>query len=263
MILFGAILGDIAGSPYEARPVKNPEITLFTPESIITDDTVMSVATAEALLTDGDYVAAYRRWGRRHPNAGYGALFQRWILNDEAGPYGSWGNGGAMRVSPVGVARSDWSAVLAEAERSAAVTHDHPDGVAAAQAVAGAVFLARQGEGPGGIRRTLEGQFAYDLSGTVASRREQHGADVSATGSVPLALVAALEAQGFEEALRLAISLGGDADTQACIAGAIAAARFGVPEALLDRARERIPEDLLTVVDRFEATFEDGPGAAS
>ena len=250
--MLGAIVGDVIGSVYERRPVKRMDFPLFGPDSRFTDDTVLTVATMEALLEGGDYESAYRGWARRYPRAGYGGTFRRWIWDSGMGPYGSFGNGSAMRVSPVGWACSDVAGVLAEAERSAAVTHNHPKGIRGAQAVALAVFLARTGVGRENIRAEIAGRFGYDLRRTVEQIRPAYHFDVTCQGSVPEAIVAFLDSQDTEHAIRLAVSLGGDADTQAAIAGAVAEAFYrGVPEGMAVAVRDRLPSDLLNVVGKF------------
>jgi ADP-ribosylglycohydrolase len=242
------------------------EFPLFIRGSTFTDDSVLTIATAEALMSVRPYDETYREFGRRYPNAGYGGTFLQWIFTEGAGPYGSWGNGSAMRVSPVAWAHDRLEDVLAEAARSAAVTHDHPEGIKGAQAVAAAVFLARMGSTKDEIRREVNGRFGYDLDRRIEQIRPAYGFDISCQGSVPEALLCFLDSESFEEALRLAISLGGDADTQACIAGAVAEAFYGgVPEAIVAEVRSRLPEDLLAVVRRFEkrfiATTEGNSGA--
>ncbi len=257
--MLGAIAGDVFGAAYEGSPTQRADVDLFERPRFFTDDTVLTVATADALLGDGDYAAAYRRWGRRHPRRGYGGSFRRWLHVDDAGPYRSFGNGSAMRVSPVGWALSTVDEVLAEATRSAAVTHDHPEGITGAQAAALAVLLARQGAGPTTIRNEIAGRFGYDMDRSVASIRPDYHFDVTCRGSVPEALIAFLEAEGVEDAIRLAISLGGDADTQAAIAGAAAEARFGgLPAALEDEVRRVVDAALLEIADRFRSRFPVG-----
>jgi ADP-ribosylglycohydrolase len=254
--MLGAIAGDVIGSVYEANPVKSTDFELFSTGSRFTDDTVLSVATAEALLGDGDYADAYRRYGRAYPNAGYGGSFYRWLLSDDAGPYNSWGNGAAMRVSPVGFALDTVEGVTAEAARSAAVTHDHPEGFKGAQATALAVFLARSGADKKGIRSEIEDRFGYDLARSLDTIRPIYDFDVSCQGSVPESLIAFLASTDYESAVRNAVSLGGDADTMACIAGGIAEAFYGaVPEQIAREVWSRLPEGFLNVLDRFESRY--------
>jgi ADP-ribosylglycohydrolase len=258
--MLGAIAGDVIGSVYEANPVKHPDFPLFPPGARFTDDTVLTMATADALMGDGDYAAAYRRFGRAFPHAGYGGTFYRWLFTDGAGPYGSWGNGAAMRVSPVGFALGDVESVLEEAARSAAVTHDHPEGIKGAQATALAVFLARQGLDRDSLRDEIQGRFGYDLGRSIAAIRPHYHFDVSCQGSVPESLIAFLESRDFEGAVRNAVSLGGDADTMACIAGAVAEAFYGgVPAAIAAETRLRLPKRFLQVLGRFEALVKGRP----
>ncbi len=260
--MLGAIIGDVVGSVYEHEPTKRTDFPLLRPNSHLTDDTVLTVATAEALLTDGRYDAAYRRWARRYPHAGYGGSFRRWMARDDAGPYGSWGNGSAMRVSPVALAMDSVDTVLAEAARSAAVTHDHPEGVKGAQAAALAAYLARTGHERAAIRREIAERFGYDLARTADEIRPTYGFDVSCQGSVPEALIAFLDTAELESAIRTAVSFGGDADTQAAIAGAAAGAYAGaIPASLAAEVRRRLPADMLEVVDAFVARHPDAARA--
>jgi ADP-ribosylglycohydrolase len=253
--MIGAICGDIVGSTRERYPIKFTDFSLFEPGSRFTDDTVMTVAAASVLLGDATYVDAYREFGHRYPHAGYGGGFRRWLTDADPKPYNSYGNGSAMRVSPVAWAKSSIDDMLAEAERSAEVTHNHPEGIKGAQAVALAVFRARQGSSKDEIRDEIERQFEYDLRRTVEQIRPAYRFDVTCQGSVPEAIIAFLDSDGFESAVRLAVSLGGDSDTQACIAGAIAEAHYGVPEWIAAEARRRLASDLLGVVDRFLEAF--------
>ena len=254
--MLGAIAGDIIGSAYEASPVKSTDFELFLPGSRFTDDSVLTIATAEALLGDGDYARAYRRYGHAYPSAGYGGSFYRWLLSDDAAPYNSWGNGAPMRVSPVGFALETVEEVMAEAARSAAVTHNHPEGIKGAQATALAVFLARSGSDKAAIKSAIEQRFGYDLARSLDGIRPTYDFDVSCQGSVPESLIAFLESTDYESAIRNAISLGGDADTMACIAGGVAQAFYGaVPEQIAREVRLRLPGDFLDVIDRFERRY--------
>src|SRR6185436_11721179 len=196
--MLGAICGDIIGSVYEHHPIKTIAFPLFGPRSRFTDDTVMTAATAAALLGDLSYEQAYREYGRRYPNAGYGGAFRRWLDTADPQPYGSWGNGSAMRASPIGWARNSADEVLEEAARSAGVTHDHEEGIKGAQAVALGVFLARTGASKDDIRDELAGRFSYDLGRTIDEIREEYTFDVSCQGSVPEAITAFLESDDWE-----------------------------------------------------------------
>lgn len=254
--MLGAIGGDIIGSVYEGRPNKTKDFALFSPHARFTDDTVLTVAVAHSILENEDYALSLKIFGRRHPHAGYGGSFRRWLLSAESAPYHSWGNGSAMRVSPVGFAFETEEEVLREAERSASVTHNHPEGIRGAQATALSVFLARQGKNRETIRQAISRRFKYDLSRTLADIRPGYRFDVSCPGSVPESIIAFLESRSYEDAIRNAVSLGGDSDTMACIAGGIAQAFYGgIPSAIEQEIRSRLPEDLVRVVDRFHETF--------
>ncbi len=255
--MLGAIAGDVVGSVYEGRPVKRTDFPLLAPGSRFTDDTVLSVAVADVLLHGGDYSRTFKAYFRRYADRGFGGTFALWAASDVTGPYGSYGNGSAMRVSPVGWARVSLEAVLAEAGASAAVTHDHAEGIKGAQATAAAVFLARSGEHKSAIREYVQSQFGYDLDRRLAVIRPGYGFDVSCQGSVPEAIIAFLESDSFEDAVRNAVSLGGDSDTQACIAGGVAEAFYGgVPEAIRSAVMDRLDSDLLSVVREFCQQFD-------
>ena len=254
--MLGAIAGDVIGSPYEGRPIKTTEFPLFSPRSQFTDDTVLTVAVAHAILQGEDYGPALKAFGRRYPRAGYGGNFFNWIFEDEVRPYNSWGNGSAMRVSPVGWAFDEVERVLEEAEKTAAVSHNHPEGIKGAQATALAVLRARTGTGKEEIREEIGERFGYDVGRTVDEIRAGYSFDVSCQGSVPEALIAFFDAGDYEETVRLAVSLGGDSDTLACIAGAVAEAFYGpLPEEIAIATRQRLPPEFLDVIDEFSARF--------
>ena len=255
--MIGAIAGDMIGSVYEAMPVKTTDFPLFGSWSTFTDDTVLTVAVAHAICSKTEYQTALKEFGRRYPTAGYGGSFRRWLFSDSAAPYNSWGNGSAMRVSPVGFAFSSIQTVLEEAKRTAAVTHNHPEGIKGAQAVALAVFLARSGEDKQTIQEEIAGRFGYDLSRTMAQIRPAYRFDISCQGSVPESIIAFLGSSDLETAIRNAVSLGGDADTMACIAGAIAQAHYGkVPAHIVTEVRARLPAALAAVMDDFNERFQ-------
>ncbi len=254
--MIGAIAGDVIGSVFERRPIKTMDFPLFSPHSRFTDDTVLTVAVAYAILNGVDYGEAIQDFGRRYPNAGYGGSFFNWLLAEERRPYNSWGNGSAMRVSPVGWAFDTLDDVLAEAEKSAAVTHNHPEGIKGAQATAVAIFLARTGANKSEIRNEISQRFGYDLERTVAGIRPFYTFDVSCQGSVPESIIAFLESKSVEDAIRKAISLGGDTDTMGCIASGIAYAFYGeIPPEIVTEVRWRLPDEFLSIIDAFQATF--------
>lgn len=254
--MLGAIAGDMIGSPYEAQPIKTKDFPLFRSSSTFTDDSVLTVAIARAIMQERDYAQVVREVGRRYPRAGYGGWFRRWLGSDEAGPYGSWGNGSAMRVSPVGWAFNSIDRVLAEAEATAAITHDHPEGIKGAQATALAVFGARSNWNGSRMREEITSRFDYELAETVDHIRPEYGFDVSCMGTVPPAIVCYLDAQDYEGAVRNAVSLGGDSDTLACIAGGIAEAGFGgVPDDVRSEVETRLPHELLQTVTEFRQEF--------
>lgn len=225
--MLGAIVGDVLGSPFEFNNVKSTDVRFFGYGTQCTDDSILTVATADALLTGKSYAAAYQDYYHRYPNAGYGGSFSSWANRREEGPYNSWGNGSAMRCSPAGWARDTLEDVLAEAERTAMVTHNHPEGVRGAQATAGCVFLARTTRNREQIRQFVVDGCGYNLDQTIDEIRPTYEFRVSCQGTLPVAALAFLESTDFENAIRLAISVGGDSDTIACIAGAIAHAFYG------------------------------------
>jgi ADP-ribosylglycohydrolase len=252
----GAIAGDVIGSIYEGLPTKSTAFPLFDERCSFTDDTVLTVATAWAILRGNSFQTAYLEFGRRYPSAGYGAGFRDWLRLEDPRPYNSFGNGSAMRVSPVGFAFDDEKVVLGEAERSAEVTHNHVEGVRGAQAVALAVFKARTGASKEEIRDVVSRNFGYDLDRTLAEIRMDYSFDVTCEGSVPEAILAFLESTSVEHAIRLAISLGGDSDTQAAIAGGIAHAFYGeLPETINRPVRARLTPEFIDVIDEFENRF--------
>lgn len=256
--MLGSIIGDFAGSCYEFSGQKRMDFDLFPPHAEVTDDSILTIATAEVLLGHGDYASIYRQFGRLYsdPMGGYGARFVDWIWEKNAGPYHSWGNGSAMRVGPVGIAKQSDMDVLAEAERSAMVTHDHPEGIKGAQATALAVFLARTGHEKDVIRERIAEQFGYDLRRTCDSIRPAYRFNEGCHGTVPEALIAFFDSSDYEHAIRLAISLGGDADTLACITGGIAEAYYkSIPPSMVEHVLPRIPPGLRSTVIEFREKF--------
>lgn len=233
--MLGAIVGDVIGSPFEHSNLKSTSFRLFGQGTQCTDDSILTVATADVLLNGGDYARAYQDYFHRFPSAGYGSRFAVWANRPENGPYNSWGNGSAMRSSPVGWARNTLDEVLDEAQRTAAVTHDHPDGIKGAQAVAACVFLARTQHDRKQIREFVHDGCNYPVERSIDDIRPDYEFDANCRGTVPVAVQAFLESSDFESAVRLAISVGGDSDTIACIAGAIAHAFYGsIPKHLLE-----------------------------
>lgn len=231
--MIGAISGDIIGSVHEGDLPKVKGFPLFVVDSTFTDDTVLTIAIASAIREGTDFAAPLRRWGRRYPQAGYGGWFRDWLFCDDPTPYNSFGNGSAMRVAAIGWAFNDLDAVLDEATRSAEVTHNHPEGIKGAQAAATAVFCARTGQTKDQIATLLSDRFGYDCTVSLEHLQHRSSFDVTCQGTLPAAAVAFLQSTDFEDAVRNAISFGGDADTLACIAGAMAEAHYGgVPTAI-------------------------------
>lgn len=254
--MLGAIAGDVIGSVFEWHRTKSTHFPLCRSDSTFTDDTVLTIATAYSILHGADYGAFFKLFGRKYPGAGYGGLFYQWLFSSVSEPYYSFGNGSAMRVSPIGFAFDSRETVLEEAKRSAEVTHNHPEGIKGAQATALAIFLARKGSSKQEIRRELTTRFHYDLGHTIEEIRPSYRFDETCQGSVPQSIVAFFESENFEDALRKAISLGGDSDTMACITGGIAQAFYKyIPEEIVSKVRRRLPEEFLLIVDEFAATF--------
>lgn len=261
--MYGAILGDIIGSPYEFdRSGKTKDFPLFSPESGFTDDTVMTIAVADAFLSvspeeQADEICrklthAMQKFGRAYPRIGYGARFLNWLLTDNPQPCGSWGNGSAMRVSSAGWLFDDLDTVLKMARLSAVISHNHPEGIKGAQAVASAIFLARTGSSKPQIKAYIEKNAGYDLTRTCDEIRPGYHHAASCQETVPEAITAFLEGTGFEDVIRTAVSLGGDCDTLTCIAGSLAEAFYGVPDNLKHACRNYLSRDLLEVLARFE-----------
>lgn len=254
--MFGPIAGDIIGSIFERNNIKTTEFDLFCSRSRFTDDTVMTVAVADAILNNKDYVTVFKEYGRKYPDAGYGSAFKKWFMSDDVRPYNSFGNGSAMRVSPVGFAFNTIEEVLEEAGRSAEVSHNHPEGIKGAQAAASAIFFARQGRSKQEIKDYIQVKFGYNLERSLDEIRPVYKFDVTCQGSVPEAIIAFLESENFEDAVRKAVSLGGDSDTIACIAGGIAQAFYRViPEEIIHNTRKRLNFELLKVIEEFNRRF--------
>lgn len=264
--MFGAILGDMIGSPYEFdMGNKSKEFPLFSKRSTYTDDTVMTIAVAEAFLDDNltmdenairqRLIESMHKYGKLFPNAGYGGRFGMWLFLDGTEPYNSWGNGSAMRVSSVAWLFDDLGMVRLMARLSAEVTHNHPEGIKGAEATASAIFLARTGRSKAEIKTYIENEFGYDLSRTCDEIRPGYHHVESCQETVPEAITAFLEGESFEDVIRTAVSLGGDCDTLTCIAGSIAEGFYGVPEELKLECINRLPDNLRCVLDLFSASI--------
>jgi ADP-ribosylglycohydrolase len=250
--MIGAIAGDIIGSVYEWNNIKTKDFQLFSPECFFTDDTVLTVALADSILTGTPYKDNLKHYYSRYPGRGYGGSFHRWARGTSSNPYNSWGNGAAMRISPAGFAYDDLKTVLARAEEFTEITHNHPEGIKGGQATAAAIYLARTGSTKEYIKSFIEEQFGYDLSLHVDEIRPSYRFNESSQGTVPQAIRAFFDSTDFEDAIRTAISLGGDSDTLACITGGIAQAFYGgVPMEIVDRIYEILDDHLRDVVQRF------------
>lgn len=261
--MYGAILGDMIGSPYEFdRGKKTKEFPLFIRSSMFTDDSVMTIAVAEAFMeaepgaSDDEIrqllISNMRRWGRKYPYAGYGMRFSIWLAESKPKPYGSYGNGSAMRVSSAAWLFDDLETVRKMARLSAEVTHNHPEGIKGAESTAAAIYLARTGKTKEEIKEYIINEFGYDLSRTCDEIRPTYYHVESCMGTVPEAITAFLEGDSFEDVIRTAVSLGGDCDTLTAIAGSIAEGFYGVPEVLKKECDFRLTKGLKDVVDRFE-----------
>lgn len=254
--MIGAVIGDIVGSVFEFDNQRSVDFPLFSSSSTFTDDSVLTFATAAVLLDKGDYAAAYQDFARRYPGRGYGGNFYRWIYTDDPQPYNSFGNGSAMRVSPVGFAFDSLEETLTEARRSAEVTHNHPEGIKGAQATAQVIFMSRKGAFKDEIKQEITQRYGYDLSRPLDLIRQVNQFDETCPGSLPEALSVFLEGEDYERTIRLAVSIGGDTDTIACIAGGMAQAFYGsIPAGIVRDARARISAEFVDILDRFKTQF--------
>ena len=264
--MLGALVGDIIGSIYEFQNVKSIDFDLFTPWSTYTDDSVMTLAVAKWLIEDKEHtkhhlISCMQELGRRYPKAGYGGNFEWWLRQDDPQPYNSWGNGAGMRVSPVGLYAKSLEEALYLAEITASVSHNHPEGIKGAKAIAASVFLCKTGKSKDVIKNYVQASFGYNLERTISEIRPNYYFDVSCQGSVPEAIIAFLEGDSFEEVIRLAISIGGDSDTIGCMAGAIAACIYPIPEEITEKCNSILTDDLRAVKDAFiEKIFEQELG---
>lgn len=260
--MLGSIAGDIIGQPYEGmrHNIRTTDFALFTPRSHFTDDSVLTAAIADAILSGRPYGEKLKEYYSYYPHAGYGGGFKHWARSGATEPYNSFGNGSAMRVGPVGWAFDLLDEVLEQAKKSAEVTHNHPHGIKGAQAVAAAIYLARTGSSKDQIRADLEDGFGYDLSETIDNLRTWYALDydplyISCQKSVPATLIAFLDSDGFEDAIRKVVSIGGDTDTLACITGSIAQAHYGIPNSLRDEVISKLDDRLSIVLLAFEERF--------
>jgi ADP-ribosylglycohydrolase len=252
--MIGAIIGDIVGSVYEYHNIKTKDFPLFRGDCYFTDDSVMTIAVAEALTNGGkpdDFINSMKALGWLYPGAGYGPRFNKWVLSDDREPYNSFGNGSAMRVSPVGWYFDNLGEVERFAEISAQVTHNHPEGIKGAKSVAGVIFLLRNGAGKAEIKKYVEEKYGYDLNRTLDEIRPAYKYDITCQGTVPEAIIAFIESTDFEDAVRNAVSIGGDSDTVAAITGSIAEAAYGIPKEIADRALSYLDASLRKFVTNF------------
>lgn len=261
--MYGAILGDIIGSPFEFdRGNKSKEFPLFSKKSVFTDDTVMTVAVGWAFLdaqpnADVEWIrhrliSSMQQYGKEFPYAGYGGMFRHWLCEKDPKPYGSFGNGSAMRVSSAAWLYNDLETVRSMARLSAEVSHNHPEGIKGAEATAAAIFLARTGNSKEDIKAYIEDNFGYDLHRTCDEIRPNYHHVETCQETVPEAITAFLEGESFEDVIRTAVSLGGDCDTLTCIAGSIAEGFYGVPDYLKQECIKRLPDELKSVLERFD-----------
>ena len=258
--IIGAIIGDIAGSRFEWNNCKSTQFEFFTPACRFTDDSVMTIAVADWLTNHNDLSETMHKWGNHYPHAGYGGMFRRWLSSmspETRKPYNSFGNGSGMRVSPCGFYARPIEEALDLARQSAEVTHNHPEGIKGAQAIASAIFLAQKGESKQTIKDYIEKTFGYDLHRTLDEIRPDYDFDVTCQGSCPEAILAFLESNAYESAIRLAISLGGDSDTIACMSGGIAAAVYGVPDELIGQAEAFLDSNMIGAIHAFEMAISD------
>ncbi|GAB4269784.1 MAG: ADP-ribosylglycohydrolase family protein [Candidatus Rifleibacteriota bacterium] len=250
--MIGAIAGDLIGSVYEHKNVKSKDFPLFSPESRFTDDSVLTLAIADCIMNGHPCQDNLLKYYHAYPNAGYGGRFHVWANSKNPKPYNSYGNGSAMRISPVGFAFNSLEEVLEKAREFSSVTHNHPEGIKGAQATASAIFLARNGKSKAEIKQFIESTFNYDLSRHIDEIRPDYSFDVTCQGSVPQAIRAFLDSTDYEDAVRCAISIGGDSDTIACIAGGIAQAFYGpIPRHIEEKVYEILNEELGNIARAF------------
>jgi ADP-ribosylglycohydrolase len=255
--IIGAVIGDVIGSVFEWNNIKTTDFDLFNPKCDFTDDTVLTIAVADCILNKKDFAKTIWEFGRKYRGRGYGGSFRNWLQEDNLKPYGSFGNGSAMRASAVGFALNDIETVMEVAKQSAEVTHNHPEGIKGAQATATAIFLARQGKSKQEIKDYISRTFKYNLDFTLDEIRPTYKFDVTCQGSVPQAIVAFLESSDFESAIRLAISIGGDSDTIASITGGIASAFYKqIPTEIMDFVVDKLPSEYVEIMNKFDDKYD-------
>ena len=257
--MLGAIIGDIAGSIYEGNPIKTKEFPFFGNYCCFTDDSVCTIAVADMLLHNLSPAETMQTWCRRYPGRGYGGNFGMWVYISLPEPYNSYGNGAAMRVSPAAfLNRNDLDAALTASDKVTEITHNHPEGMKGARATTHAIWLAYQGENPAAIRQVIASEYGYELTQTVAEIRPSYFFDITCQGTVPQAITCALESVSYEDAVRNAISLGGDADTLAAIAGPIAEALHGIPDELRERTESVYLADVPDILEVIREMYQFG-----
>lgn len=255
--IIGAVIGDVIGSVFEWNNIKTTDFDLFNPKCDFTDDTVLTIAVADCILNKKDFAKTIWEYGRKYRGRGYGGSFRKWLKEDKPKPYGSFGNGSAMRASAVGFAFENIETVLEVAKQSAEVTHNHPEGIKGAQATATSIFLARQGKSKQEIKDYITQTLDYNLDFTLDEIRPTYKFDVTCQGSVPQAIVAFLESSDFESAIRLAISIGGDSDTIACITGGIASAFYKqIPTEIMDFVVDKLPSEYIEIMNKFDEKYD-------
>jgi ADP-ribosylglycohydrolase len=255
--IIGAVIGDVIGSVFEWNNIKTTDFNLFNLKCDYTDDTVLTIAVTDCILNKKDFAKTIWEYGRTYRGRGYGGSFRKWLQEDNLKPYGSFGNGSAMRASAVGFAYNDIDTVLEVAKQTAEVTHNHPEGIKGAQATATAIFLARQGKTKQEIKDYITKTFNYNLDFTLDEIRPTYKFDVTCQDSVPQAIVAFLESSDFESAIRLAISIGGDSDTIACITGGIASAYYKeIPTEIIDFVVDKLPSEYIEIMNKFDEQYD-------
>lgn len=252
--MIGAILGDIIGSRFEFLRERNKseEFELFTDKSEFTDDTVLTIATADTILNNKNFSKTYYKWGNKYPNIGFGGRFSSWLNSDDLQPYDSFGNGSAMRVSPIGWFYNDIKTIMNKAEESAMVTHNHEEGIRGASSIAVCIYLARYKTPKKIIKEFIETYYGYDLRKTLNEIRPYYQFNETCQGSVPESIVCFLEGNSFEDVVRKAVSLGGDTDTMGAISGSIAEAYYGIPKELEIKVYDYLSKEMIKIVKEFK-----------